>query len=87
MIRNRLTHAALCLLLLCLPLSGCSDNDRKKSSSPAVAQQPAGGTGTTTTTGTVSQLIGDDDSGVSPQLQSLVAGSVVLGETDEPLDF
>jgi hypothetical protein len=87
MIRKSLKTTITCLLLLCA-LSGCSDNDRKKRSALPATQQSAGGTGTqTTAAGTVSQLIGDDDSEVSPQLQQLVADAVVLGDSDEPRDF
>lgn len=87
MIRKSLKTTITCLLLLCA-LSGCSDNDRNKRSASLSAPQPQPGPSTqTTAAGTVTQLIGDDDSEVSPQIQQFVADAVVLGDSDEPRDF
>jgi hypothetical protein len=69
------------VVTLAVPLlAGCGDRDRRST-------QGATGVAPTSTQGIVGQLTDDPDDEVDPALQDLVARALVLGDTDEPLEF
>lgn len=95
---TRLLSTGACLTLavfVSLATVGCRDSSSSDftppptggNAGPPASSQNPGGTGSPQQpTGIVSQLTGDPDDQVPPQLQALVAAALQRGDSDAPLE-